>query len=102
MIRKIILITFFLTSVSAKEIVWLGRSAKALLMGDAWTALANDDEMTLFYNPASLGANSSVGFNLINPKLGATNALDELDRFEDFPSGDAGAISERLLGIYRF
>ena len=99
MIRKIILITFILTSVSAKEIVWLGRSAKALLMGDAWTALANDDEMTLFYNPASLGANSSVGFNLINPKLGATNALDELDRFEDFPSGDAGAISERLLGF---
>lgn len=68
-------------------------------MGDAWTALSNDDEMTLFYNPASLGGNKTVSFHPLIAKIGAVNALDELDRFEDFPSGDAPAIVDRLLGF---
>ena len=97
--KFLISLIFISSSLFAKEIVWLGRSPRALLMGDAWTTLANDDEMTLFYNPASLGANSSVGFNLINPRVAVTNALDELDRFENFPSSDAAAISDRLLGF---
>jgi hypothetical protein len=68
-------------------------------MGDAWTALANNDEMTLFYNPASLGANDTVAFAPLNPRLGATNALDELDRFKNFPKNDAVALVDRLLGF---
>ncbi len=83
----------------AKEVVWLGRSPRGLLMGDAWTTLAVHDEMSLFYNPASLGGNKTIGFNIINPRAGVTNALDELDRFEDFPSGDAAAIADRILGF---
>jgi hypothetical protein len=67
-------------------------------MGDAYTALA-DDEYTLFYNPAALGRHSGLTVNLVNPHFGITNALDEMDRFEDFPSSDAVAISERIIGF---
>lgn len=95
-----LLITLFiLQSTQAKEVSWLGRSVKGQLMGDAWTALSNDDGMTLFYNPASLGANYAVNFHPINAKFGVTNALSELDRFQNFPSGDAAGIADRLLGF---
>ncbi len=97
MIKKLLLITFISQFILASEVVWLGRSPRAQLMGDAWTALSNNDEMTLFYNPASLGGNYTVEFAPLNMKLGATNALDDLDRFSDFPSEAAG-IADRLLG----
>lgn len=68
------------------------RSAKGLLMGDAFTAV-NDDEMTLFYNPASLGRHKR-DFTLypFPGQLGGTNVLNDLDKFKDFPSepGPAG------------
>lgn len=65
---------------------YLLRSPKGLLMGDAYTAV-NDDSYSQFYNPASLGRNKS-DFNLhpFNPQLNGTNILDDMDKFEDFPS----------------
>jgi hypothetical protein len=98
-LRIFLFITLFLSiEVSAKEIIHIGRSTKALLLGDAYTARA-DDEFTLFYNPAALGRNSGVEISPLNPQLGVTNALDEVDRFKDFPSNDPVAISDRLLGF---
>ncbi len=101
MMKVVTLATFLILSLQtcfAKEIRHLMRSPQALLMGDAFTARA-DDEYTLFYNPAGLGRNSGAQIKLINPNIGVTNALDELDRFEDFPSSDASAISQRLMGF---
>lgn len=95
----ILLLILFSISSLAGEITYLGRSPRALLMGDAYTALANDDEYTLFYNPAALGVNQSVSITAINPNIGLTNALDELDRFENFPKKDTAAIADRLLGF---
>ncbi|ATH08732.1 hypothetical protein BIY24_12475 [Halobacteriovorax marinus] len=93
------LITFIISSTAlGQEVVHMGRSSKALLLGDAYTARA-DDEYTLFYNPAALGRNSGVEISPLNPQIGVTNALDEVDRFKDFPSSDAAAISDRLLGF---
>lgn len=83
---------------SGKEIRYLLRSPRALLMGDAFTAIA-DDDYTLFYNPASLGKKSLLDFHVFNPGLEITNALDELDRFEDFPEKDAAAIADRIIGF---
>jgi len=83
----------------ASEIVYLGRSVRGSLMGDAWTALANNDEMTLFYNPASLGGNDTVAFYPLNVRIGVTNALDDMDRFKNFPKSDPDAIVGRLLGF---
>lgn len=82
----------------AQEVIHIGRSPKALILGDAYTARA-DDEYTLFYNPAALGRNSGVQITPLNPSVGVTNALDEVDRFKDFPSSDPALIADRLLGF---
>jgi hypothetical protein len=88
----------YLGSVFAKEIYHLNRSPRALLMGDAYTAIS-DDEYTLFYNPAALGRHGGLSVHLINPDISVTNVLDELDRFENFPSSDPAAIAERIMGF---
>ncbi|MBF0299598.1 MAG: hypothetical protein HQK51_12810, partial [Oligoflexia bacterium] len=67
-------------------------------MGDAYTAIA-DDEYTLFYNPAALGRNNGVSIFFINPDASVTNAIDEQDRFKNFPQNDPAAISDRLIGL---
>ena len=74
---------------SAREMNYLARSPRALLMGDAYTAIA-DDEFTLFYNPAALARNKGVSFTLLDPQMGFTDALSELDRFQNFPSSATG------------
>ena len=97
---KFLLLLFIhlLTSLHAQEVNYLARSPRALLMGDAYTAVA-DDEFTLFYNPAALGRNKGVAFTLVNPDFGLTDALSELDRFKNFPSGNNAApqIANRIM-----
>lgn len=65
-------------------------------MGDAFTAV-NDDDYTLFYNPASLGRHKS-DFTLypFNPQFNGSNILNDMDRFEDFPD-EPVAVSEVLM-----
>lgn len=83
---------------NAQEVNYLARSPRALLMGDAYTAIA-DDEFTFFYNPAVLGRNKGVSFTLLDPVVGLTDALSEQDRFTKFPSGAgaAPAITNRIM-----
>lgn len=87
---------------------YLNRSSEALLMGDAFTAVA-DDEMTLFYNPAALGRHSGVTIVPLKPNIGLPDVLDKdlsfdnfkigvSDRFENFPS-DPAPIADRVLGF---
>ncbi len=66
------------------------RSPRGLLMGDAWTAVANDD-YTLFYNPAAL-ARHARDFTLfpLNPTVSSTNIISDLDKYEDFPDSPSG------------
>lgn len=99
-LKKIIFLLIFVSffPVFGQEVIHLGRSSKALLLGDAYTARA-DDEYTLFYNPAALARNSGLEVSPLNPQIGVTNALDEMDRFNDFPSSDAAAIADRLIGF---
>lgn len=97
---KIFLFLFInlLSLLQAQEVSYLARSPRALLMGDAYTAIA-DDEFTLFYNPAALGRNKGVALTLLDPTFGLTDALSELDRFDNFPSGDGAApqIANRIM-----
>lgn len=90
------LFMLFPFALTAQEVSHIGRSPRALLMGDAFTAVA-DDDYTLFYNPAALGRNKGVSFTPLNPEIGGTNALDDLDRFENFPKSDPSAIADRIL-----
>lgn len=85
-------------SVIAREVLYLGRSPKGNLMGNAYTSYGTD-EYSLFYNPALLGRNDGVQFTPLNPSIGVTNIIDDLDRFDDFPSDDAVAITERVIGV---
>ncbi len=84
----------------SREMRYLTRSPKALLMGDAFTALA-DDEYTLFYNPAALTRNKGLDVVPLNPNFGFTNALDAEDqaRFKDIPSNDTSALAARFTGF---
>jgi len=65
-------------------------------MGDAFTAVS-DDDFTLFYNPASLGRHhSDFTFFPLNGTLTGTNVLDDLDRFKDFPT-EPVEVSEKFM-----
>lgn len=69
---------------------YLLRSPRALLMGDAFTAV-NDDDYTLFYNPASLGRHKrDFTFYPFNGHISGTNILNDMDKFENFPNEPVG------------
>lgn len=97
--KKILILFLLVSQVFAKEMIYLSRSPRALFMGDAHTALAGNDEFSLYYNPASLGGNNGLSFTPLNPGFGITNVLGELERFQNFPSSDAAAIAERITGL---
>lgn len=90
--KKLLLLLFFLsTAAGAFEYPYLLRSPKGLLMGDAFTAV-NDDEYTLFYNPASLARHKNdLTLYPFSGHISGTNVLSDLDRFEDFPDEPVGA-----------
>lgn len=99
MIRKILFLFFLIsTNLFSMEISYLARSPRALLMGDAYTAIA-DDEFTLFYNPAALGKNKGVSFTLLDPSFGTVDLLSEQNRFKNFPkgSGSAPLVAQRIM-----
>lgn len=59
-------------------------------MGDAFTAV-NDDEYTLFYNPASLARHKNdLTLYPFSGHISGTNVMADLDRFEDFPAEPVG------------
>ncbi|MCY4524832.1 MAG: hypothetical protein OXB84_08840 [Halobacteriovoraceae bacterium] len=76
---------------------YLRRSPEALLMGDAFTAVA-DDEYTLFYNPAALGRHGGLSLSPFKMGFGTTNIVAEKARFRNLPSNDPGALADRFMG----
>lgn len=79
----------------AKEVGYLARSPQGLLMGDAFTAVA-DDEYTLFYNPAVMGRNNGVSFVPLSPNFGMTDPLTGISKFTNFPSTATGIASKLM------
>lgn len=92
----------FSASVYAREERYLNRSIPAMLMGDAYTALA-DDEFTLYYNPAILGRHRGFSFMPINPGITVTNPLEsDIGEFGDIgsePSDIADALMNKPIHI---
>lgn len=91
--RKLLILLIFLlaTPCWAIDYPYLLRSPRALLMGDAFTAV-NDDEFTLFYNPASMGRHrKDLTLYPFNPTVSATNIVTDLKRFDNFPDTPTGA-----------
>lgn len=93
---KLAFFFFLSTSAYAFEYPYTLRSPRGLLMGDAYTAV-NDDEYTLFYNPASLARHKNdLTLSPFNATLSGTNLLSDMDRFKNFPS-DPAAASDVLM-----
>lgn len=94
---KILLSLFF---ISASFNLWafgerrLISSPRGNLMGDAYTAMA-DDEFTLFYNPASLARHKGFSFYPLNPQLSVMNVLSSMERFENL-SNDPNEIYDAI------
>lgn len=92
----LILLSFLSLSAYAFSEQVLVRSPKALLMGDAFTAV-NDDSFTLFYNPASMGRHKKAfSFHPLQVQLSGTNVLKDMDRFKNFPNEPVG-VSEVMM-----
>ena len=103
MIRFLILtfIVVFSTHFSfGDEVRYLVRSPKALLLGDAFTAIA-DDEYTLFYNPAALGFNKGVGITLANVDTSAPNLLKPVyvKKLTESVGTDMSALASNYMGL---
>ncbi len=91
-LKKILLFTILLSfafSGFAREQTYYARSPRALLMGDAYTALA-DDGYTLFYNPAALARHRGLTMSIMNMQLDVTNPLEH-DEILDTPNTDEPA-----------
>lgn len=85
------------TSAFAFNYPYTLRSPKSLLMGDAFTAIS-DDEYALFYNPASLARHKSdLTLYPFSGHIAATNVLADMDKFENVPDTPAG-MADLLLG----
>lgn len=95
--KKILFLIFLISfQAYAEEGRYLGRSPKALLMGDAYTSAA-DDEYTLYYNPAILARHKGFSFWAINPSITVTNILDDPDQFDETGSSTT-EFAEQLSG----
>jgi hypothetical protein len=91
-----IFLLFFSFQALALDYPYTLRSPKGLIMGDAFTAVA-DDEYTLFYNPAALARHRrDITFYPFSGHLSGTNVLSDMDRFKDFPDEPVG-VSDVLM-----
>ncbi len=99
--KLIFIFVFFLFHINlsklfAKEVRHLVRSPRALLMGDAYTSLV-EDEYILFYNPAAIGKTFGVYLTPLNVDLGVTNFYDDQAKFKNLPKTAPG-IASRFMG----
>jgi hypothetical protein len=87
---SLLLVLLFSSQLFAFDNPYFMRSPRALLMGDAFTAV-NDDDFTLFYNPASLARHKNdFTFYPFNGQLSGTNILSDMQRFKNFPQNPSG------------
>lgn len=98
--RVLLFFILFFSKAYASEVIHLVRSSKALLMGDAFTSLANDD-FTLFYNVAALAENEGIHIYPINPYAASTNLLksEDRDRLQNIDRNDINDIVDNLLNF---
>lgn len=106
-----LIISIFFSSIfyqnANAEFIYLSRSTEGLMMGDAFTAVA-DDDATLFYNPAAMIRHNGATISLLNPTFEVPDvvkinfSIDNFsvamdDRFENWPSTSEG-IARKILG----
>jgi hypothetical protein len=81
---------------TAKQYPRLYTGVRPLGMGDAFTAVA-DDENALFYNPAGLSRLSTVQIGLINPLVEVSKkTIDLVQDAQDADMDDTGEVADLL------
>ncbi|MGD9223952.1 MAG: conjugal transfer protein TraF [Desulfobacteraceae bacterium] len=90
-------LTLFLSSHAfAKAYPNFYRGLRPLGMGNAFTAIS-DDENALFYNPAGLAEISSFSLGLINPIIELSEgSIDLYNDSEDIDTDDSGQVADLL------
>lgn len=92
----ILVLTLGAAPVCAKVYPRFYRGVRPLGMGDAFTAVV-DDENALFYNPAGLSNIDSLTFGLVNPLLEiSTNSIDLANDADDTDMDDTGEVVDLL------
>lgn len=92
-----VIFTFSLSTFSREERT-LARNPRALLMGDAFTALA-DDQYSLFYNPALLARHKGFSFYPLNISISGTNVLSSDVDPDSLVASEPEELADELLGI---
>jgi len=82
--------------IMAKQYPRLYRGVRPLGMGDAFTAVA-DDENALFYNPAGLSKLSTFQIGIFNPLIEVSEeSIDLIQDAQDADLDDTGEVSDLL------
>jgi hypothetical protein len=88
-LKLVVSLFILLTSVvRAAELTEVNTSVRALGMGNAYTAIVDNDD-SLFYNPAGLGRVEGINWNIVDLYVGA-NGEDVYDTYQGFGDTSTG------------
>lgn len=98
--KTLAMITTFIIALKAfaYEFKYLQRSPEALLMGDAYTTLA-DGAYTLFYNPALVARNELFQFYPMPVNIGATNFFSGDIEYDDLDTNEPEDLVNSVIGV---
>lgn len=91
-------LSVFLVASAHAETSTMNSSVRALGMGDAFTALA-DDSSALFYNPAGLARVRGINLKIFSLHAGASG-LEAYNKIKDLDSSDQQAYANALRDLY--
>lgn len=89
---------FLTPQLHAVELSTLNSQVRALGMGDAFTAVADDDS-SLFYNPAGLAQVSGLNWKVFSVRAGASG-LDAYTKVKDLKGGDEAGYAKAIQELY--
>ncbi|MBX3021722.1 MAG: hypothetical protein KF799_08615 [Bdellovibrionales bacterium] len=82
----------------AGQISAINSTARALGMGDAYTALA-DDSSALFFNPAGLSRVSGLNWKIFSLRVG-TSGLDAYKKISDLSGAEGSDMADQIEELY--
>lgn len=100
MIKILALVILLSPFASAMELLEVNTSARALGMGNAYTAIVADKD-ALFYNPARLANIKGINLTIFDPYIGA-DGQDVYDTYTDFndSTSSANQFATQLKRLY--
>jgi hypothetical protein len=91
-------ILFFSVQAFGSETSTLNSSVRALGMGDAFTAVA-DNEAAMFYNPAGLARVRGLNLKIFDVGAGASG-VETFNKVKDLEGGSGQGFADALNSLY--